>query len=90
MHIERSFIEGLIKICEEEGNSSTIQNLRNMAFAKLCENLGKEMISANVNGKGYNYNIYMSADKLISAASAAISEYETGSNNDYLAQFQYV
>jgi len=73
-----SFILGLLQICEEEGNTASVEAIRNKAFEKMAAGEMKSLISSTINGKSFSFNLSMSADKLFAECSEAIRLFNSG------------
>ncbi len=72
------FARALYDICLEEGNTSSIETIRNAAFVKIQGGEVKSLVSSSLNGKSFNFNISKPADELFAAASWAIRQFNNG------------
>ena len=72
------FARSLYQIALEEGNTLTIETLRNAAFASISAGHDKTLSSFSINGKSSSFTVKLAASELFTAASWAIREYNTG------------
>jgi hypothetical protein len=68
----------LYQICLEEGNTSSIEAIRNLALQKIQAGEVKTIVSSSINGKSVNFNVSQPADKLFAEASIAIRLFNNG------------
>jgi hypothetical protein len=73
-----TFARALLEICNEEGNTTSIESIRNAAFAKIASGEVKSLISSTLNGKSFNYQISLAADVVFTAATWAIRQFNKG------------
>jgi hypothetical protein len=71
-------VEAFYDICVEEGNTTSIEAIRNAAFQKLGCGEAKSLVSTSLNGKSFSYNISQPAEALFAAASLAIRRFNRG------------
>ena len=72
------FSQALYAICIEENSTTSVELIRNAAFAKLATGEVKSMVNTSLNGKSYALNISKPADVLFTEATAAISAFNRG------------
>lgn len=72
------FAQALLEIACEEGNTTSLEEIRNQAFAKLQSGEVKSLITTSLNGKSATYTISQSADVLFTAVSWAIRQFHKG------------
>ncbi len=82
--------EAFYNICLEEGNSSTVETIRNAALNKIMGGEAKSLISSSVNGKSFSFNISKPADQLFAEASQAIIAYRGGRYTATEADFSLI
>jgi hypothetical protein len=75
-----AFVTALLEICEEEGNTVTVESIRNKALEKLAAGELKSLVSSTINGKAFNFQINLPAHELFSQASEAIRLFNRGIN----------
>lgn len=75
--IDQSFVEALVDLAEEEGNSDFITQLRDAARARLLEGGGivSEVINSGSDGKSTGQQITMDARELLANTQAALRQY---------------
>jgi len=73
-----SFVLALFQIATEEGNTQSIELLRNAAFQKLQTGETKSLVTSSLNSKSFSYNVSKPADELFAEASQAIRLYNSG------------
>lgn len=67
--------EAFFQICVEEGNTSTIETIRNAALTKIMSGEARSLIASSVNSKSFNFQISKPADEIFAEASQAIIAY---------------
>jgi len=72
------FASALYDICLEEGDTASIESIRNLAFQKIQKGEVKSIVSSSINGKSVNFNVSQPADKLFADASLAIRLFNKG------------
>ena len=75
---DTAFATALYDIAVEEGNTQTIEALRNKALQKISDGLGHAVIATAVNGKSVSFSISKPADQLFAEASYAIKKFNVG------------
>jgi hypothetical protein len=78
MNKQQALILGFVQIMEEEGNSSSIEAIRNLALAKLATGEVKTLVSSSVNSKSFSFQVSMPAEELFGAVSEAIRRFNSG------------
>lgn len=73
-----SFVSALLQICQEEGNTETVESIRNQAFQKLMSGEGSALISSSLNGKSFSKQMFKTADVMFSETSEAIRIFNNG------------
>lgn len=68
----------LYDICLEEGNTASIEAIRNLALQKIQAGEVKSIVSSSINGKSVNFNVSQPADKLFADTSLAIRLFNRG------------
>jgi hypothetical protein len=58
------FARALLDIAKEEGNTLSLETIRNAAYQKLAAGNVKALISTSVNSKSFTYNVSMPANEL--------------------------
>jgi len=84
------FINALVYLADEEGSDATIIQLRTSALNKMLANGGKELVSANLNNKSFNYSISMSANDLFTHCQEAIRIYNEEGTTSTMGDFSYM
>jgi hypothetical protein len=64
--------EALYLICEEDGDTSVVESIRNKALEKIVGGEAKSLLSSTVNSKSFTFSISKPADKIFEEASQAI------------------
>jgi hypothetical protein len=72
------FAQALYTICVEEQSTTSIEDLRNAALAKMASGEVKSLVSSSLNGKSFSFQISKPADELFIAATQAIRAYNNG------------
>lgn len=72
------FATALLDIAKEEGNTATLEAIRNTCLAKLSSGEAKTIINTSVNGKSFAFQVSKAADVLFSEVSWAIRQYNRG------------
>jgi hypothetical protein len=72
------FALACLQICHEEGNSLSIQRIRNEALQKLMSGEVKSLVTTTLNGKSATFTVPMSPDKVFAETSWAIRAYDRG------------
>jgi hypothetical protein len=72
------FAQACLQIAYEEGNTTSLEKIRNQAFAKLQAGEVKSLITTTLNGKSATYNLAMPADKMFAEMSWAIRAFNKG------------
>ena len=85
-----NFVQALVSLCEEDGNSSVVEGLRNAALSKMAGGDTKSLISSSVNGKSFSFHVSKAADVLFAEASQALRIYHNGSNTSTEFDFSYL
>jgi len=70
--------EALYNLAVEEGNTVTLEAIRNAALSKILGGEAKSLVSSSINGKSFNFSISKPADQLFAEASQAIIAYRGG------------
>ena len=70
-----AFSTALLDLAREDGNTSRLETMRNMALTKIAGGDSRSLISSSVNGKSFSYQINKPADELFTASSSAIKAY---------------
>ena len=70
--------QAFLDICNEEGNTTTIEGLRNKALEQLATGNVTTLVSSTINGKSFNFQVSLAADKLFAEASWCIAQYNKG------------
>lgn len=76
--INHALVDAFYLIAEEEGDTASLETIRNAAFQKLQGGEAKALVSTSVNGKSFSYNISQPAEILFATVSAAIRKYNRG------------
>lgn len=85
-----TFVRALVQIAEEEGNTASLEEIRNKAFEKISQGESKTLISSSVQGKSFNFSLSKSADILFAEVSEAIRIYNQGTNSFTVLDFSGV
>jgi len=87
-----AFVYALLEIANEEGNTVTLETLRNKALEKMLAGGGvvKTLISSSLNGKTYSYNLSKPSDVLFTQSSQAIRLYNKGIITNTTFDWQWV
>ena len=72
------FAQALFYIAQEEGNTQSIEALRNKALESMAAGYAKAVISSSVNSKAFSFNVSKPADELFSESSWAIQKFNKG------------
>lgn len=72
------FARALLQIAREEGNTLSLESIRNAAFQKLQTGETKSLVSTSVNSKSFTYSISKAADVLFAEVSWAIDTFNNG------------
>ncbi len=72
------FVLALFEIAREEGNTASLETIRNQAFQKLQSGETKSLITSSLNGKSFSFNISKPADVLFTEVTQAIRLYNNG------------
>jgi len=70
--------EALYNLAVEEGNTVTLEAIRNAALNKIMGGEAKSLVSSSVNGKSFSFSISKPADQIFSEASQAIIAFRGG------------
>ena len=73
-----SFVSALYQIATEEGNTETLEAIRNLALAKISAGEVKTLINSSLNSKSYSFSVSKPADVLFQEVSEAIRLYNNG------------
>ena len=73
-----AFAQALLAIAVEEGNTTSIEVIRNAAFARLATGETKSLIATTINGKSFNFNVSKPADELFTESTWAIQQFNSG------------
>jgi len=76
-----TFAAGLLDIAIEEGNTATLEGIRNLCLAKFQVGENKSLINTSLNGKSFSYNISKPADVLFQEVAWAIRRFNRGTVN---------
>lgn len=87
-----TFVLALVEIAREEGNTASLEKLRNAAFQKMAEGGGelKTLINSNIGGSSIGLTVNKSADVLFAETSEAIRIYNRGLINQTVIDFTYI
>ena len=83
-------VYAFLSICNEEGNTATIEGIRNKAFQKILTGEVKTLITSSLNGKSYSFNVSKPADILFTQTSQAIRLYNKGIITSTTMDFQWL
>ena len=72
------FAQALFYIAQEEGNTQSIEALRNKALESMAAGYAKAVISSSVNSKAFSFNVSKPADVLFAESSWAIQRFNNG------------
>jgi len=72
------FALALLDIANEEGNTQSLEAIRNKAFESLNAGNAKAITTTTINGKSFSYNISKPADVLFAEISWAIKKFNKG------------
>jgi hypothetical protein len=72
------FALACLQIANEEGNTESLEAIRNKAFESLSGGNAKAVTTTTINGKSFSYNISKPADVLFSEVSWAIKQFNIG------------
>ena len=72
------FAEALYQIALEEGNTLTLEGIRNSALQMLQSGETKSLVSTTVNSKSFSFHISKPADVLFAEVSWAIRKFNNG------------
>ena len=69
------FASALYQICLEENSTTSVELIRNAAFAKLATGEVTTLVNTSLNGKSFSVNVSKPADVLFTDAGAAIAQF---------------
>lgn len=72
------FAFACLEIAREEGNTTSLEEIRNQAFAKLATGEVKSLITTTLNGKSATFTLSKPADALFAEVSWAIKAFNRG------------
>jgi len=72
------FAIALYQIAIEEGNTQSLEAIRNLALSKIAKGEVKSLVSSSLNSKSFNFNISKAADVLFTEVSWAIRKFNLG------------
>ena len=72
------FAYALFCICQEENSTTSVEQIRNAALAKLATGEVTTLVNTSLNGKSFSVNVSKSADVLFTDATAAIKAFNGG------------
>ena len=73
-----ALVYALLEIANEEGNTASLETIRNAAFAKMQCGEAKTLITSSLNGKSFSYSLSKPADVLFTEVTQAIRLYNNG------------
>ena len=72
------FAYALLEICNEEGNTASVEVLRNNAFNLMQAGQITTLVTSTLNGKTHSVQVNRPADEVFIAATKAIRLFNTG------------
>jgi len=84
------FAVALYQIALEEGNTLTLEPIRNTCLQTISQGNVKALINSSVNGKTFTFNISKPADVLFAEVSWAIRQFNTGNITNLRPDFTLI
>lgn len=72
------FAYALLDIAKEEGNTASLEAIRNLCLTKIAAGEVKSIVNTSLNGKSFGFNVSKAADALFAEVSWAIRHYNRG------------
>ena len=85
-----SFVYALLEIANEEGDTATLEGIRNNALKRILGGEVKTLVTSSLNGKSFSYNVSLSADLTFTQASQAIRLYNNGIITNTTFDWQWI
>lgn len=85
-----SFVLALVQIAQEEGNTLSLESIRNLAFQKLASGEAKSIVNSSLNGTSFSFTVSKAADVLFSEVSEAIRIFNAGTVTSTLIDFSFL
>jgi len=84
------FCYALLEIANEEGNTATLEGIRNNALKKILAGEVKTLITSSLNGKNFSYSVSKAADVTFTESSQAIRLYNKGIITNTTFDWQWI